>query len=78
LSGSGNVNVTAFFAVPAIPFTQGQVFVADTQDGMIFVYNPTGTLVQVLNANVPNASNPTVLNTSALLRGMAFDAKGNL
>ena len=69
---------TAFFGVPAMPFTLGQVLVADSQDGMIFVYSPTGTLLQVLNANVPNPSNTTVLNTAALLRGMAFDAKGNL
>ncbi len=78
LTGSGNVNVTAFFGVPAIPFSLGQVLVADSQDGMIFVYNSTATLLQVLNANVPNPLNPTVLNTVALLRGMAFDAKGNL
>jgi sugar lactone lactonase YvrE len=78
LSGSGNVNVTAFFGAPAMPFTLGQVLIADSQDGMIFVYSPTGTLLQVLNANVTNPSNPTVLNTTALLRGMAFDTKGNL
>ena len=58
---------TAVFSGPPAPFTQGQVFVG-TVDGMIFVYNPDGTLAYVLNSG----------NLGGLIAGMNFDATGNL
>ena len=57
----------AVFSGPTQSFTQGQVFVGSS-DGMIFVYNPDGTLAQVLNSG----------NLAGEIYGMNFDATGNL
>ena len=57
----------AVFSGPAQAFAQGQVFVGSL-DGMIFVYNPDGTLAQVLNSG----------NLAGEIYGMNFDQAGNL
>ncbi|MGA8223949.1 MAG: hypothetical protein WB780_20030, partial [Candidatus Acidiferrales bacterium] len=59
--------VAPVFSGPVQPFAKGQVFLG-TDSGMIFVYTPTGTLVQVLNSG----------NIGGNIEGMAFDATGNL
>ena len=61
------VTTTAVFSVPPQPFAQGQVF-AGAAGGMIFVYSPTGTLVQVLGSG----------NIGGNIGGIAFDSNGNL
>jgi predicted RNA methylase len=56
------------FSGPAKPFAKGQVFLS-TDDGMVFVYNPDGSLAQVLNSTglTQNPGN-----------GLAFDPASNL
>jgi uncharacterized repeat protein (TIGR01451 family) len=75
-SGAGactsNTFATSFsvgpvFSGPVQPFAKGQVFLS-TDDGMIFVYTSSGTLVQVLNSG----------NIAGNIEGMAFDGTGNL
>jgi uncharacterized repeat protein (TIGR01451 family) len=58
---------TAVFSAPAQRLMQGQVFVG-TVDGMIFVYNPDGTLARVLNSG----------NLGGTITEMNFDIGGNL
>ena len=65
--GSAGAQATAVFSVTAQPFVKGQVFIG-TAGGMIFVYNPTGTLAQVLNSG----------NTGGDIFGITFDKNGNL
>ena len=64
---ASNVSVGPVFSGPVQPFAKGQVFLS-TGDGMIFVYNSSGTLVQVLNSG----------NIAGSIEGMAFDGTGNL
>jgi uncharacterized repeat protein (TIGR01451 family) len=59
--------VTFVFSGPTQSFTQGQIFVGSI-GGMIFVYNPNGTLTQVLSSG----------NLTGGIYGMNFDANGNL
>jgi uncharacterized repeat protein (TIGR01451 family) len=65
--GDSGTQSTAVFSVTPQPFVKGQVFVG-TAGGMIFVYNPTGTLAQVLNSG----------NTGGDIFGLTFDKNGNL
>jgi trimeric autotransporter adhesin len=62
-----NFSVGPVFSGPVQPFAKGQVFLS-TDDGMIFVYTSSGTLVQVLNSG----------NIGGNIEGMAFDGTGNL
>ena len=64
LSGA---QATAVFSGPVQSFSKGQIFVGSV-DGMIFVYNPNGTLAQVLNSG----------NLGGTIAGMNFDKTGNL
>ena len=65
--GTAGSQATAVFSVNPQPFVKGQVFMG-TAGGMIFVYNPTGTLAQVLNSG----------NTGGDIFGLTFDKNGNL
>jgi uncharacterized repeat protein (TIGR01451 family) len=59
--------VAAVFSAPPQAFAKGQVFVG-TSGGMIFVYNPAGTLAQVLGSG----------NLGGAIYGLTFDSTGNL
>ena len=61
--------VTALFSGPPQPFAAGQIFVG-TYAGTILVYNPNGTLAQVLSSGN--------LSPNSAIYGMNFDATGNL
>jgi trimeric autotransporter adhesin len=64
---AGFEQVTAVFGGAAQPFEAGQVFVG-TSSNMVYVYSPTGTLVQILSSS----------HESCPIDGMTFDASGNL
>jgi trimeric autotransporter adhesin len=59
--------VSAVFSGPLQPFAKGDVFLSE-DDGMVFVYNSTGTLKDVLNSGT----------TGGRGAGMAFDSNGRL
>ena len=64
---AADLTTTAVFSVPPQAFTQGEVF-AGAAGGMIFVYEPNGTLAQVLGSG----------NLGGNIGGIAFDTSGNL
>jgi uncharacterized repeat protein (TIGR01451 family) len=66
--GGGTVVAAPVFSGPAQPFASGQVFLSTARQ-MVFVYSPTGAVVQVL----PGSS-----NEGAQGNGMTFDSVGNL
>jgi trimeric autotransporter adhesin len=59
--------VTAVFSGPAQSFVAGQILVG-AKNGLIFVYNPDGTVAQVLNSG----------HLQGQIYGMKFDKAGNL
>ncbi len=59
--------VTAVFSGPAQSFVAGQILVG-AKNGLIFVYNPDGTVAQVLNSG----------HLQGQIYGMKFDQAGNL
>ncbi|HUA00915.1 MAG TPA: hypothetical protein VMB02_11345, partial [Candidatus Aquilonibacter sp.] len=61
--------VTAVFSGPPQAFTPGQIFVG-SYAGTILVYNPNGTLAQVLSSGNLSVNSP--------IYGMNFDTAGNL
>jgi uncharacterized repeat protein (TIGR01451 family) len=65
--GGSTTTVAPVFSGPAQAFVKGQVFLS-TDDAMVFVFNPTGTVAQVLPSSA----------LAGRGAGMTFDSVGNL